>query len=444
MKNTRVFSFRGGVHPPENKFSAAKRIETLPVPAQVAIPVIQHIGAPAKPLVAKGDMVKRWQKIAEAGGHVSAPIHASISGKVIDVIPQVHPVVGRPVDTIIIESDGTDESVALKSYADYFRFAPKALIEAVKEAGIVGLGGATFPTHVKLSPPTGTEIDTVIINGAECEPYLTADDRLMCEHPKEMVEGAKLIMYMLHAARVVIVVENNKPEAIKNIQKIVYNEPNIDVVALPVRYPQGAEKQLIKAVTNREVPTGGLPLQVGVVVSNVGTAYAINRALKEGEPLTERVVTVSGRGIAQPKNLLVRIGTPVRELIDYCGGYAADIEHLIMGGPMMGIAQITDTVPVLKGTSGILLLTKEETAVREYVDCFRCGKCVQVCPMGLFPNAISVYVQNDRLEQAQGFYPMDCVECGSCAYVCPAHRPLVQQIKWAKAQLNAKKAQKKN
>ncbi|MBN1622631.1 MAG: electron transport complex subunit RsxC [Endomicrobiales bacterium] len=437
MKN--LFTFYGGVHPPDQKNTSNHPIEEMPIPEKVVIPLIQHTGIPSKPLVSLGDTVLENQKIAEAAGHISVPIHSSVSGKVTDIRAFLHPVIGKPVESIVIECDGKHRVFKPeKTHVDYYRYSPKDLIQVIKDAGIVGLGGAAFPTHVKLSPPKDVIINNIIINGAECEPFLTADDRLMREYSKEVIEGTKIIMYIMDAMKGFVAIEDNKQPAIEIFKKIVFNEPNIDLAVLPTHYPQGAEKQLIKVLLNREVPSGGLPLHVGVVVDNVGTAYSINRAVKEGENLYNRIVTVAGNGIETPKNIKVRVGTLISDIAKFCGGTTKDLAQVIMGGPMMGIAQTSLDVPVLKGTSGILFFTKNDIIDRQYFDCFRCGKCIRVCPMELFPNALSIYIENGRIDEAKAFHPLDCIECGCCAYTCPAQRPIVQQIKWAKTQINKK------
>lgn len=432
----RFFKFKGGVNPPENKITSNQMIEEAPLPDKVVLPLIQHAGSPAKPIVSIGDEVLAGQKIASAESHISAPIHASISGKVVDITPWMHPALCKPVQSIIIESDGRDRMFEpSKIYSDYYRYSPKDLVNIIKEAGIVGLGGAAFPTHVKLSPKENVEIDTVIINGLECESYLTSDDSLMHEHPKEIVEGIKIIMYILNTSRAFIAIEENKKEAIKELREIVFNEPNIDLAVVPVRYPQGSEKQIIKTLLNREVPSRKLPLDVGVVVDNVATTYAISRAVKNGESLFKRIVTVSGKGIKTPKNLRVRIGTLVSSLAQTCGGLNGDVSQIIIGGPMMGISQISMEMPVIKCISGILFFSKSETIDRRYYDCFRCGRCVRACPMNLVPNMISMFVEKSRLTEATEYYPLDCIECGCCSFVCPSNRPIVQQIKWLKTEL---------
>ncbi len=434
----KIRSFRGGVHPPEEKITSQKPIQELPLLKKVVIPLSQHTGAPAEPAVKVGDRVKTGQKIGEAQGPISSNIHASISGKVVDISDHPHPL-GPPSLAITIESDGRDEHhPSIKHNNDYFRLHPNEIREIVREAGIVGLGGAAFPTHVKLSPPEDKWIDTVILNGCECEPYLTCDHRLMIEKTYEIIQGLKIIAKTLEVTSCYIGIERNKRDAIRAMREEIRNEANMEVVALKTKYPQGSEKQLIKAILNREVPSGGLPLDVGVVVQNVGTALAISEAVKKGSPLIERVVTVTGKGIKNPANLRVRIGTLFQDVIDYCGGFRGRPGKMIMGGPLMGFAQYTTSIPVIKGTTGILVLPEEETEEIREKSCIRCSRCVDVCPVDISPNLIAKYASKDRFDWAREYGALDCMECGICAYVCPAKIPLVQLIKYAKAQLPTK------
>jgi electron transport complex protein RnfC len=340
------------------------------------------------------------------------------------------------VQSIVVESDGRDEAVEMKENADYLNLSVDEIKTLIKDAGIVGMGGAAFPTNVKLSPPKEKTIDAVVINGAECEPYLTADHRLMVEHPREVVEGLKIIMKSLGVSEGHIGIEENKPDALEAISSAVAGESNIKVWPLEIKYPQGAEKMLIKAVKGREVPSKGLPMDVGVVVQNVGTAIAVYEALRYGKPLIERVVTITGKGIQEPKNMLVRIGTLMSDVVEQCGGLAEGAVKVIAGGPMMGFAQWTLDVPVVKGTSGILVLSEEEyVASDEYSACIRCGSCIDVCPMGLNPSILSIYAEKGFYEDAKDNNLFDCFECGSCAYVCPAKRPMVQFMRLAKSQV---------
>jgi len=394
----------------------------------------QHIGAPAKPLVKPGEKVKTGQKIAEAAGFVSIPLHSPISGTVKEIGEMPHPTGGVAL-AIKIEGDGGDEwDEEVKGRVNYSQLTPEELREIISQAGIAGMGGAAFPTHVKLSPPREKPIDTFILNGAECEPYLTADHRLMLENGEGILEGMKLIMKTLGCQKGFIGIESNKADAITNFKKLS-SACGFEVIPLKVKYPQGGEKQLIKAITGREVPLGGLPMDVGCVVHNVGTAYAVYEAVAKGKPLIERVVTVTGSIIKNPQNLRTRIGTSFAKLIEKCGGTTAKVGKLINGGPMMGIAVETDQVPVIKGTSGILVLSEKETRYREPKPCIYCGRCVDTCPMGLMPNMISNLTERERFESAKEYGVLDCIECGSCSYVCPAKRNLVHQFKYAKAKI---------
>jgi electron transport complex protein RnfC len=432
----KIFSFYGGVFPSRNKFTSDVPIDEMPSPKKVVIPLLQHKGTPSRPLVSKGDTVLLGQKIAEAADSQSVPQHASVSGRVTDVCQWLHPVTGKPAEAIVIESDLKDTRYSsLRSHSDYYSYSHQELASVIREAGIVGMGGEAVPTHLKLIPPSGSELDTLVINGTECEPYITADDRLMQEHAKEVVEGAKLIMFILGAIKTVIAIDENNASAIRVLKKIVFNEPNIDLVLLKTRYPQGSEKQLIKTITGREVPPGQTSHKKGVVVNNVATAYAISRALKEGEPLTARIVTVSGPAVKAPKNVKVRIGTLARDLAAYCGTSGRGVGQFIVGGPMKGVAQHTLDVPMIKGTAGVIFFHPGDVIDNKYYDCFRCGKCARVCPAKLFPGIISVSVQNNNLDEAKKHYPMDCIECGCCAYICPAKRPIVQQVRWAKQEI---------
>ncbi len=433
---SKAATFERGIHPEYHKeLAAGQPITQAGLPQRVVIPVSQHIGAPATPSVNIGDEVKKGQVIGGTTAFVSSPVHASISGKVI-AIADFPGATGRMVQSIVIESDGRDEAVPFKEHPDYLNLPADEIKTLIKEAGIVGMGGAAFPTSVKLSPPKEKTIDTVIINGAECEPYLTADHRLMVERPKEVVEGLKIIMKSLGVRQGYIGIEENKPDAIEAMKSAVSGESNIEVRSLEVKYPQGAEKMLIKAINGREVPSKGLPMDVGVVVQNVGTALAVYEAVRYGKPLIERVVTVTGRGIRKPANMMVRIGTLMSEVIEQCGGLVEDAVKVIAGGPMMGFAQWSLDVPVVKGTSGILVLTKDEyVSSDEYSACIRCGSCIDVCPMGLNPSMLSILSEKGFFEETKEYNIFDCFECGSCAYVCPAKRPMVQLMRLAKSQI---------
>jgi len=435
-----VKGFKGGVHPADKKeLSAGKAIEVAPVPKVVRIPLQQHLGAPCNPIVKPGDIVKKGQKIGEPTGFVSAPVHASVSGKVLEIAPTPH-IFGTEVPAVIIENDGQETwADGVNTERDLNALSIDDIKKAVKECGLVGMGGATFPTHVKISPPPNKPIDTFIANGVECEPYLTADYRLMLEKPDEILEGVKLLSRAVNAARIIVAIEANKPDAVKLMrERVKAKNLNFEVVQLKVKYPQGAEKQLIKALTGREVPPPpGLPMDVGCLVQNVGTCYAAMQACKFNIPLIERVVSVTGEGVEEPKNLLCRIGTPIKDLLTLCR-IKPSAQKLILGGPMMGLAQWTDEVVVVKGTSGVLAL--EDVPTPEQGPCIRCGRCVEVCIIGLVPSAISIAVEAQDWDAAERENVLDCIECGCCTYTCPAKRQIVHYVKQAKAVIMPRKA----
>lgn len=427
----------GGVHPPENKLSANKKIKELPIPKAVFIPVAQHIGAPSTPTVKKGDEVKVGQVIAKSSSFVSTNIHSSVSGKVKKVDFSADSS-GYPKQGIFIDvagdewEEGIDRSEDLISNID---IDGADIVKKIQEAGIVGLGGATFPTHVKLVPPKGMKAEVLLINGVECEPYLTSDHRLMLEKPDEILVGIQLLMKALNVTKAVIGIENNKPDAIQLLTEKTKKHNEISVQPLQVKYPQGGEKQLIKAITGKEVPSGGLPIAVGAVVSNVGTAFAVYEAIQKNKPLFERVVTITGKGIANPSNFKVRIGTATSELIEAAGGLPEDTGKIISGGPMMGRAVSSLNVPVTKGTSGILLMEKEESKRKEVLTCIRCSRCVSVCPMGLEPYLLMTLSEKQIFDRAEKDRVMDCIECGSCSYTCPSNRPLLDYIRYGKGKV---------
>jgi len=425
----------GGVHPKENKLTADKKIIRPPMPKTVSIAVAQHIGSPATVIVKKGDQVKVGTHVANSSGFVSSNIHSSVSGTVVRIDDVMMPSGYKKTAVIIdVENDEWDESI--DRTPDLITETPlnaKAIIQKILEAGIVGLGGATFPTNIKLSPPPGMKAEILLINGVECEPYLTADHRLMIEKGDEVMVGTSLLMKALNVSKAVIGIENNKPDAIKNLTQLARKYKGIEVCALQVKYPQGGEKQLINAITGKEVPSGQLPISVGAVVDNVGTAFAVYEAVMKNKPLFERVVTVTGKGLKSPSNFLVRIGTPVKDLIEAAGGLPESTGKVINGGPMMGKAITTLDVPVQKGTSGILVMPESESFRSEEKPCIRCGKCISACPMGLEPYLLMTLSAKKIWDRSETSHILDCMECGSCAYTCPSSRPLLDFIRLGKS-----------
>ncbi|NLJ25191.1 MAG: electron transport complex subunit RsxC [Firmicutes bacterium] len=435
-------TFRGGIHPIGHKeLSATKAIKVMTPPAEVIIPLKQHVGACCKPLVKKGDIVNKGQKIGDADAFVSAPIHAPVSGVVKAIESCWHPAGGK-VQAIVIENDNEerlDPSITPKGELD--QLDADAIKTIVREAGIVGLGGATFPTHVKLAPPPDKRIQTLIINGCECEPYLTCDHRLMVEHPDRIIDGTRALLKALGISKAIIGIELNKPDAIEAMQRAAVGHAGIEIVPLKLKYPQGAERQLITAITGKEVPAGGLPMDIGIVVNNVGTAAAIQTAIQTGMPLIERIVTVSGEGVKEPQNLLVRVGSRCSDVLEAAGGFTGTPKQVIIGGPLTGTTQFDLSVPVTKCTSGILVFNQLKTA-REPDPCIRCGRCVDVCPAFLVPTTIARYVDGGKLNEAVRWGLLNCIECGSCSYVCPANRFLVQSIKLGKQEVQAERHKK--
>ncbi|MBS3788001.1 electron transport complex subunit RsxC [Candidatus Bipolaricaulota bacterium] len=428
---TKKPSFQGGIHPSDSKLTRDSGIQDIYPSGSLVIPLSQHIGAPAKPVVEEGDEVKLGQKIGESQGFVSSPIHASTSGEVIK-IGKVHHPSGSEVEGVKIAPDGEDNPVDFQE-RNPDELSNDEILERIHGAGVVGMGGAAFPTHVKLSPPEEKNIDTLVINGAECEPYLTSDFRLMLEEPEKIIKGTQLIAEVLGVERVYLGIEDNKPEAAKEIR--THADGSIEVVELPTKYPQGWEKTLIQALTGREVPVDGLPLDIGVVVQNVATVTAIWDAVRFGVPLTERVVTATGT-FKKPGNYRVRIGTQWKDLIDQLGGLTEGrTAKLIDGGPMMGDTQPDQSTPVVKSTSGLLALREETAVERDPSPCIRCGKCVDVCPANLLPTSIYKSVESGDIEQAKELNATACCECGSCTYVCPSEIPLVQWIVQGKSEI---------
>jgi len=427
---------RGGVHPAAHKdLSAGLPIGSLPLPPLLYLPLRQHAGAEALPLVKVGDKVLKGQLLAAAPSEVSAPVHAPTSGRIIAVGPITapHPS-GLTATGITLESDGEDRWIDLEVPADPFAEDPLVLAERVHEAGIVGLGGAIFPAAVKLKQGTRHEIKTVLVNGSECEPYLTCDDRIMRERAADIVDGARLIQHILRAYSVVIAIEDNKPEALAAMREAAEHFGAVEVVAVPALYPMGSAKQLIHAVTGREVPAGGRSTDVGVLVHNAGTVYAIQQALRFGRPLISRVVTVSGACVKTPQNLDVLIGTPAQALFDACGGLTRSPDELLLGGPMMGAVLPSTQVPMIKGATGLLALAQHELPNKDPAPCIRCASCVDACPMGLAPLEMAVRARADDYDGASDYGLRDCILCGCCSYVCPSHIPLVHYFQYAKGQ----------
>ena len=427
----------GGVHPPENKRSSNAAIETLPIPKQAIVPLGQNLGAPSKPIVKRGDEVKVGQLIAEASGFISTNIHSPVSGKVLKIDNVIDGTGFRRLGIVInVDGDEWDEKIDRSdTLITEFSYSAEEIIEKVKNAGLVGMGGATFPTYVKLMPPPGKKAEYLILNGVECEPYLTSDHRLMLEKGKEIVVGTRLLMKALKVDKAIIGIENNKKDAINHMTELVKSASGIAVVALKVQYPQGGEKQLIKATVNREVPSGKLPIEVGCVVQNVGTAFSVYEAVQKNKPLFERVVTVTGKAVKKPSNFLARIGTPIKELIDAAEGLPDNTGKIIGGGPMMGKAITSLDVPVVKGSSGILIMPGEESKRKVESACIRCSRCTYVCPMGLEPFLLSKVSKLGKYDMAEEEKIMDCIECGSCQYTCPASIPLLDYLRLGKGKV---------
>lgn len=428
--------FPGGTHPHEGvngkAVNSGNAIRELPAPARVVIPLSQHIGAPCKPIVQKGDLVLAGQKIGEAGGFVSAPVHSSVSGKVVGIEP-VELANGSTVSAVVIENDFQNNWVELHPAEHPETLTAQELQTIVREAGIVGMGGATFPTHVKLSIPPGKKAESLIINGVECEPYLTSDHRTMLEHGEELLVGVTILMKAIAVEKAYIGIENNKPDAIAHLRRLAQGYKGIEVVPLKVKYPQGGEKQLIVAITGREVPPPpALPIDVGAVVCNASTTYAVYQAVQKHKPLIERVVTITGKGVREPKNLLTRMGTPVEALIEAAGGLPADAGKVINGGPMMGRAMVNLASPVTKGCSGITVMSGRDAQRREASQCIKCAKCVAACPMGLEPYYLSKMTQKKGWEEVEAQMITSCIECGCCQASCPSYLPLLDWVRLGK------------
>jgi electron transport complex protein RnfC len=425
---------KGGIHPSENKITSTKEIRKLPTPKIVYVPISQHIGIPSEIVVEKKEQVQIGQIIAKSGGFVSANIHSPVAGTVTK-LDKIIDSRGYKKQCIVIKTDEKNQA----NYEDVIyplkseiTLSAKEILQRITDFGIVGLGGATFPAHVKLNVNKDKQIDHLIINGVECEPYLTADHRLMLERAREILIGIKILLHALQIDKAIIGIENNKKNAISNFKELTKENPNIKVASLAVKYPQGGEKQLVRAVLKREVPKNGLPLDVGVIVHNVGTIYAIYQAIQHNKPLIERVVTVTGKKVLNPANYWVKIGTPIQDLLDEVGGIPEDTRKILNGGPMMGKA-IKDThAPVTKATSGIVVISDEEASRGKAINCIRCGECVAVCPMGLEPQLLMNLTEKHLWEKTCAEDIMTCIECGSCSYVCPSHRPLLDYIRFGK------------
>ena len=432
----------GGVHPAENKLSAASPIKVAAIPKQAVFSMFQHIGAPAVPVVKKGDEVKVGTLLGEAGKGLSVPVFSSVSGKVSKVDAVLDSSGTRRMAVVVdVEGDEWEESIdrsdKLVTMKDLGNITAEEVVNRIKAAGIVGMGGATFPTGVKLMPPPGTKAEAIIVNAVECEPYLTADHRLMLEKPEQILVGVQLIKHAVNCAKAYIGIEMNKPDAIKLLTDLLKEKaaqyPGIEVVPLKVKYPQGGEKQLIDAVIGRQVPAPpAIPINVGAVVQNVGTAFAIYQAVMKNKPLIDRIITVTGKSVKQPSNLLARLGTPFQQLIDECGGLPEDTGKIIGGGPMMGKALLSLDVPMTKGSSGLLLMNDKEARRAEPQPCIRCAKCVSACPMGLEPYLLSKMSAKADWEGAEKNDVVSCIECGSCQFTCPSNRPLLDMIRVGK------------
>ena len=429
----RTFSM-GGVHPEENKITADKAAVVAALPKQAIFPLGQHIGAPAKPVVSRGDKVKVGTLIAEAGGFVSAPIHSSVSGTVVKVDSAIDATGYRhPAIYINVEGDEWEESIdrsdKLETLADHQELTPEEIVSRIKEAGVTGMGGAGFPIFIKLCPPPGAKAECVILNGVECEPYITSDYRLMMEHADEILVGLDLLMKAAKVERGYIGIEDNKPEAIALFEKKTAADPCVEIVALEKKYPQGGEKQLVDAVTGRQVPAPpAIPVNVGAIVQNVGTAYAVYQAVMKRKPLFERYTTVTGKKLSNPGNFLVRMGTPMRDLIEACGGMPEGENKVLAGGPMMGKSVVSTDVTVCKGTNSITILTDADAHRKPIQPCIRCAKCVSACPMGLEPYLLATLSSFKEWERLEAEQVTSCISCGSCQFTCPSHRPILDNI----------------
>ncbi|HLW10289.1 MAG TPA: electron transport complex subunit RsxC [Fermentimonas sp.] len=436
----------GGIHPKERKISAGKSIQSITIPKQVIIPMGQHIGAPCQPIVKKGDKVKVGTLIGKSVGYVSANIHSPVSGIVLKIDKALDSS-GYRRDAIFINCEGDEWEESIDRSETIIKecaLTSQDILKKIQDAGIVGMGGATFPTHVKLTPPPGTKPEVLIINGVECEPYLTSDHAVMMDKAEEIMVGTTIVMKALNVKRAIIGIEDNKKDAIALFKKLRKDYPQIEVEALKVQYPQGGEKQLIDALIKRQVPSGALPISVGAVVQNVGTVFAIYEAVQKNKPLIERVVTVTGDHVAKPSNFLSRIGIPLNDLIDEAGGLPESTGKIVSGGPMMGKALASIEIPVTKGTSGLLIIPTLEAKRKAMSDCIRCSKCLTVCPMGLNPTLLMNLTEYEVWDRAEENYITDCIECGSCSFICPSHRPLLDYIRLGKGKVNTIIRERKN
>ncbi|MCL2203201.1 MAG: electron transport complex subunit RsxC [Defluviitaleaceae bacterium] len=434
----RIASMKRGIHPPENKETALTPIKYF-FPrngAEMVYPMLQHIGAPCQPTVEVGDYVEVGQKVGDCAAAVSSPVHATVSGPVRDIRTVITPT-GRRCVAVVMENDGKyRDHPACNQPVDYIQLPREKILAHIRECGIVGMGGAGFPTHVKLNPPPEKKIDTVIVNAAECEPYLTNDHRVMLEEPKRIMLGLEILLHLFPEARGVIAVENNKPDAIELLGKMI-ESPKVTVMAVKTRYPQGAEKQLIQTCMKREVPSGGFPMDVGCIVQNVDTVIALHRAFHRGRPLMRKIMTIAGGAVNNPGNYKVRFGMSYRDIIEAIGGLKCDPYKIIIGGPMMGVSHYTFDIPVIKTSSAFLLFTEKESKVHPERACFRCGKCVEHCPVGLMPLELNKFAIADHYDRFRDYNGLDCIECGCCSYICPAKRHLTQSISTIRRELLA-------
>ncbi|MEE8119554.1 MAG: electron transport complex subunit RsxC [Gammaproteobacteria bacterium] len=436
----KIGKFRGGLVLPEHKdLSTGRPIKIMPLSKRYILPITQHSGQPAVAEVKVGDQVLKGQVIARTHGFVGSILHAPTSGKIsaIEPHPVAHPS-GLPATCIVLEADGDDEPIKSYKLEDWRHSEPLVVRNYLQEMGVVGLGGAVFPTHIKLTPAADIVVEKLILNGAECEPYISCDDMLMREYAEQIISGAHIAMHILGTNKCALVLEDNKPDAIAALEKAIADNgrEDIEIHAMPSRYPEGGERQLIQALTGKEVPTGGLPVDLGFIVQNVGTMAAVHNAVVNGEPLVSRIVTVTGKGITHPGNVEVRLGTLFSEVMEFCGGYTDSVERLIMGGPMMGFALPSDNVPVIKRTNCILVAAKEEVPVKDDpMPCIRCGECAQVCPASLLPQQLYWYARSQDFNRTKDYHIFNCIECGCCDLVCPSHIPLTSYFRFAKSEL---------